>query len=345
MSNNQLPLKVKIFVSHRIDIDSEILSSQIFVPMRCGAVFDDRSYHIQGDDTGDNISEKRMSYCEFTVQYWSWKNTEADYYGLCHYRRYFSFSKKRYKTFDTNMIRESRLTKREIKKYHLNNDLKLCGEISQYELIVPEPASVEKMSYKQKPVNTLREMWESYNGIYFEDGILDTMFRLIKERFPQYYESACRYFNGKKHRAFNCYIMKKELFFRMCEFQFDIMGEMDKIYNSANYQNGMKRCIGYVGEILNGIFIDYLINVEGRKYKERQLVFFVKTDRIKSKKEYYKYRISSFFDRTARLIVDPILPVNSKKREKIKKVLFKITPLKPQYADKPITEKIEKNKE
>lgn len=48
----------------------------------------------QGDDTGDNISEKNPYYCELTGLYWAWKNLDAEYIGLVHYRRYFA-SKKR----------------------------------------------------------------------------------------------------------------------------------------------------------------------------------------------------------------------------------------------------------
>ena len=47
-----------------------------------------------GDNTGDNISNKNNFYCELTGMYWAWKNLDADYIGLCHYRRYFSCSKK-----------------------------------------------------------------------------------------------------------------------------------------------------------------------------------------------------------------------------------------------------------
>ena len=45
-------------------------------------------------DCGENggISEKNPEYCELTVQYYAWKNEEADAYGFCHYRRLFSFN-------------------------------------------------------------------------------------------------------------------------------------------------------------------------------------------------------------------------------------------------------------
>lgn len=74
---------IKIFVSHRIDLDAETIDNPLYVNVRCGAVFDKReNVDMLGDDTGDNISEKRDMYNELTVQYWAWKNVEADYYGL-----------------------------------------------------------------------------------------------------------------------------------------------------------------------------------------------------------------------------------------------------------------------
>ena len=71
---------IKIFVSHRIDMDSELVDNPLFVPIRCGAVLDNRNdVTMLGDDTGKNISEKRMTFNEFTVLYWAWKNVSADY--------------------------------------------------------------------------------------------------------------------------------------------------------------------------------------------------------------------------------------------------------------------------
>ena len=64
---------------------------------------------MAGDDTKDNISEKRLSFNEFTVQYWAWKNYESDYYGLCHYHRYYSFADKRYKEPRFNIVETGRL--------------------------------------------------------------------------------------------------------------------------------------------------------------------------------------------------------------------------------------------
>ena len=65
---------ISIFVSRRIDVNIMAVDNPLYRPMRCGAVFDTaRNSAYAGDNTGNNISNKRLSYCELTVQYWAWK--------------------------------------------------------------------------------------------------------------------------------------------------------------------------------------------------------------------------------------------------------------------------------
>ena len=217
------------------------------------------------------------------------------------------------------MVRELRLTDREKKKYHLTDTEKINSVVDKYDMIIPVPAKASEMGYNRAEVRTLHEMWESYNGVYYEQGTIDKMFALIKELSPEYYDSACVYFSGKYHRAFNCYIMKKELFVRMCEFQFPIMKRIAEITDCEAYQ----RAPGYIGEMLNGIFIHYMLTVENRSAKEVQLIFFTNTDKVRSKKEYYGYRVRSVADKALRSVADKILPMYSPRREKVKK-MFKV---------------------
>lgn len=77
---NFLQTQIKIFVSRRLDVDSTVVSNPIYKPVICGAVYakdEINKKYLLEDDTGENISSRRNSFCEFTVQYWAWKNEET----------------------------------------------------------------------------------------------------------------------------------------------------------------------------------------------------------------------------------------------------------------------------
>lgn len=317
---------IKIFVSHRIDINSELIDNPLYVPVRCGAVFDKKNpMGILGDDTGDNISEKRMSFCEFTVQYWAWKNVEADYYGLCHYRRYLSFSDKRFRTDEYNMIHSAQLTPAQKKRIGILGERKMRDLIEQYDIVTSEYATARKIPLPGKRAETVRELWDAHDGIFFEKYVIDEMFSIIADMFPEYSESAREYFTGKLHRGFNCYVMKKELFYRMCEFQFPIMEVISRRIDTTNYTQTMQRTPAFIGEMLYGIFIYHVSTREKAKAKELQLAFFASTDRIKGKFDLFSRYLRYGVDKVVRAVVDPILPKGSARREKVKDVYYKIT--------------------
>ena len=61
----------------------------VYLPLQVGKALGENLGYL-GDDTGDHISEKNIYYGELTGQYWVAKNdTDSDYLGLCHYRRFF----------------------------------------------------------------------------------------------------------------------------------------------------------------------------------------------------------------------------------------------------------------
>lgn len=61
----------------------------IYLPLQVGAAGRE-SLGYRRDDEGENISELNPFFCELTGLYWAWKNLDADYLGLVHYRRYFA---------------------------------------------------------------------------------------------------------------------------------------------------------------------------------------------------------------------------------------------------------------
>lgn len=70
-----------------------VLDNRLLVPVQVGAALTDIRYDgMRQDNEGEHISEKNPQYCELTAQYWAWKNTDCEYYGFFHYRRYLSFA-------------------------------------------------------------------------------------------------------------------------------------------------------------------------------------------------------------------------------------------------------------
>lgn len=317
--------EIKIFVSRRIDVNSVVVNNPLYLPMRCGAVYDpDNPQHIMGDDTGDNISSKRNSLCEFTVQYWAWKNADADYFGLCHYRRYLSFSEKRYHTNDHGLVACPVLSHTAMKRFGLLDADQMAAEIEKFDLIVPQPASVARMPLPRGKARTVRELWEAYSGIFFEAGTVERMLQLIDALTPAYAQSAREYLDGRTQYVCNCYVMARTLFQRLCEFQFSIIEAVAKELDGSNYADGMQRVPAYVGEILFGIFVYHVRTKEQWRVAEKQLVLFEETRELTAGKAVVSW-LRSMIDRIVRIMVKPLFPIGSQRRETMKKIYFKIT--------------------
>lgn len=310
---------INIFVSHRIDVTSALPNCTLYLPVRCGAVLDEfNTSDIQGDDTGDNISEKRAAYGEFTVQYWAWKNTVSEYIGLCHYRRYFSFSEKHFraKKYD-KMIHVPVLCPHVLNKFNIEDTDRIVKTVEKTDIIIPEPIKVTQLPTINGIKDTVGEMWNAYtefscNGKSFSEFIL----YFINEISPKYSASAVDYLRGNIHHGFNCYIMKYRFFNEMCEFQFPIMAKFEE-YCKQNRYEYTGRLIGYFGEALNGIFIHYLINELKVNYKELQLVFFNDTQKNTiTIKQYIRFYAEQLLDST----VSIFFPRGSVRRKKLKKI-------------------------
>jgi len=61
---------------------------EFVIPVQAGAALTSEKIEKLGDNTGCNLSIKNKYYSEMTVTYWAWKNRQADYMGICHYRRW-----------------------------------------------------------------------------------------------------------------------------------------------------------------------------------------------------------------------------------------------------------------
>ena len=270
---------IKIFVSHRIDLDSETVDNPLYVPVRCGAVYDKReNVAMLGDDTGDNISEKRNSFCELTVQYWAWKNVKADYYGLCHYRRYFSFNNKQFKVNQNggntaNCIIYPFIDNAAIEQFKIN-EADMRKEIEQSDIITVEPIDIPTVTGLNNNIDCIKKdiLWHEYKDFEITREV-------IKELTPDFIKYYDKYMHNNKSYLYDCFVMKKEYFFLYSEWLFKILFEVEKRINIKYYNIQKQRTIGTISERLLGVFILYLKENYNLKIKEKQLVFFENTQK------------------------------------------------------------------
>lgn len=316
---------IKIFVSCRIDTDSNLIHNPLYVPVRCGAVFDtSSSSKYLGDNSGDNISDRRNSFCEFTVQYWAWKNVKADYYGLCHYRRYLTFNKKEFRANAQEQVMEGMLDNHAIAKYDLLNEKRMRSIIEGCDAVVNEAADVNHIPTPLGFQHSVYNHWAAHDGMFFDKRVIPLLMESIHELKPQYYEDAVAYMHDKWHRGYNCYVMKKDLFDEMCSFQFPIMFAMEKKLSENGMSKQFGRTLGYLGEMMYGIFIYYLEKQHKYKIKSVQLVYFEQTVPPHS----ILQRLIDQFLFCAKFRFENIgyrlLPKNTRRRNFVKKIYFSI---------------------
>lgn len=314
--------KIVVCVSHRTDIKSITIDSDLYLPVHCGADFinsDDDC--IQPDNQGENISCKKLAYSELTVQYWAWKNISADYYGLCHYRRYLSFAQRRFHTNNQNQVVEPLLSERAVSRHRLNDVLWIRSIIENCDAVLPESANVRKIPTPGGFKQTVRELWEGHDGVFIHKQDLTILLAVIQQLYPQYVEAAASYLSGTQYTGYNCFIMCRRLFFEMCQFQFDVLFELENRLDLQNYTGNMKRTLGYMGEILFGIYSHSLFLQGTDRIITRQLVYFEETRIPDSLSHGIRITIMAWLVYLMRRISEWILPLGTKRREIVKYIV------------------------
>lgn len=278
MSEKKSP-DIKIFVSHRIDQDNILVPNQLYIPVRCGAYYDKReNITMIGDNTGENISEKRLNFNEFTVMYWAWKNVDADYYGLCHYRRFINFSDKEFSGPMHKMGYFDALTPASMKEIGIMDETKIRSIIEDSDIITTKEYDIFQDSTPlETEAKTSFQWWLKNVPCYLNQQEFDILFQLIKDKFPQYYKSALEYKNGHKFRGYNCFVMKKEPFNSLCEFVFGVLFELEKKIDTTNMSETSIRFPGYAGEWLYSIWMHHQEKEKKWKVSSRQLIGFANT--------------------------------------------------------------------
>lgn len=266
---------------------SELPNNNLFLPVRVGAALSDDDFGLQRDDEGkDNISKKNPGYCELTAIYWAWKNLKADYYGLFHYRRFYSFADKRFPVSDDGhmMIRAKALSQDVFKKYGLLDEGRMREIIESNDLIVHESRPVRSiptpMAMSGKSV---REHYQYHDGTIVRNSDIELMMDIVRQKYPDIYPYVDKYLDGNTFLGYNMFIMKRKYFMNMCEFEFGVLSEVENSIGDSLGERSLNanRIYGYLAEILTSAYIYYLRQtVAGLKVQELQMIYALKTDKL-----------------------------------------------------------------
>lgn len=257
---------IRIFVTTHKNVDT--FDSKIMQPVQVGP----KNYRFPWafhDDEGENIANLNPRYCELTTQYWAWKNIKADYYGFCHYRRYFDFLDTPHEENPYGEIMDDYIDADAAKKYGLNDE-NIAKVVKQYDVITTPFGNLEEIIDKH---GTPRALWEAAPLLHDDD--LKCCYQILCSMYPDYKQDAQAFFNGNKACFCNMFIMKKEIFFDYCEWMFPILEEFDKNTDYSTYSKEALRTPGHLSERLLNIYLLHHKRIGSNwKFKELQCVHF-----------------------------------------------------------------------
>lgn len=211
----------------------------LYLPVQVGAAGKDDLGYVR-DDTGDNISGKNVNYCELTGLYWAWKNLDADYVGLAHYRRH--FSRKRHLKADRRYI----ITEKELRQV-----------LSGTDAVLPV-----KRNY------FIETNYSQYVHAHHKED-LELTRQIINEKYPRFVKAYDESMKRTYGHRFNMFIMKREYFDAYCAWLFDILFELERRLDISSYSPYDARVFGFVSERL----LDVWIETKDISYKELPCMF------------------------------------------------------------------------
>ena len=180
------------------------------------------------DDTGDNISERNANFGTQTGLFWLWKNLNAEYKGLVHYRRYFVGKK-----VNRNDMLGSVLTYDEIRPL-----------LGKYKVFVPR-----KRHYY------IETLYSHYAHTHDESHLKITR-NIIEKKSPDYLIAFDKVMRKRWGYMFNMMILQKDLMDDYCSWLFEILFELYDQVDKSGMSAFDGRFCGRISEIMFDVWIE-----------------------------------------------------------------------------------------
>ena len=255
-------LAVKVIVATHLEY--KMPKDNMYIPLHVGSELSKEDFGYQKDNTGENISKLNPGFCELTGLYWAWKNLDAGYIGMVHYRRQFSLKNKK--------GIENALSYEELKPY-----------LGKVKVFVPK-----KRKYY------IETLYSHYAHTHYIEQ-LDEAKKITEEKYPEYLESFNRVVNKRSGYMFNMMIMQKDLLNEYCKWVFDILFELDKRIDIPELSAFESRFYGRISEIIFNAWLDKKIT-EGTLSKEEVMeIPYIHTEKVNWWKKGKAFLAAKFF--------------------------------------------------
>lgn len=233
----------------------------MYLPVHVGKELSTHSLPWQGDNTGEHISGKNPNYCELTALYWAWKNLDADYIGLAHYRRHFT-----------------------LQKPFLSGKNKFSHVLKSTEV---EPLLQTVSVLLPKPRNYIIETNYSHFIHAHPAEALEQTKDILKEKYPDYLPAFEQVMKQPRAHRFNMLVMKKDILHKYCDWLFDILFSLENRLDISSYSDYNKRIYGFISERLLDVFIE----ANQIPYKELPVLFMEKEHWLKKGAAFLKRKL------------------------------------------------------
>jgi hypothetical protein len=241
-----------------------------FKAIQLGA-YNKADFGIQKDSDGDNISQMNPYCSEMSATYWLWKNIEAEYKGLFHYRRFMTFEKESIlnKIPRWSLYYVSKLLSPIVKdaRYSLHAfDMKYINEeevpqtLSMFgKRLIIDIESNRMDGYALGPIRRstrkISSQLQGAIGIWHYEYVR----QLIMTEYPNFFKYYEKALNSSSSYSYNMVILKNSLFDEYCSIMFDILNKyqnhMNKGMAPGKINQAMLRDSGYVAEVITDAFI------------------------------------------------------------------------------------------
>lgn len=224
-----------------------------YIPVHVGRALSQRKLDIVGDDSGENISTLNRSFCELTGLYWLWRNKKSDFYGLCHYRRYFKPQGEEGISVSGGKVASS---------------TELVSLLSGYDILLSTP--------RRYWIESVRKHYQNAHNA----SDLIVLEQVVGDFYPDYSKAFNRVMNKSSVCLYNMFFLRAELFDSYCEWLFSILFEVEKKIPYQSYGPYQGRVFGFMAERLLNVWVEKniprdrikyipVINIEGENFLKK----------------------------------------------------------------------------